>query len=129
MVKYGIVCIMKITITIPDYVYKKLESDRGSIPRSTWIQKLIITSIKAPAFMEEMYGVSITDCMTKAQKIEDDEIAKLPEVVLTEDNLEDVSVDMKELKASIKKETPLISKGVKPWGGSMFKENKLSKKK
>ncbi len=32
---------MKITITIPDSVYAKLEKDRGSIPRSTYIQDLI----------------------------------------------------------------------------------------
>lgn len=32
---------MKITITIPEGVYKKLEEDRGLIPRSTYIQQLI----------------------------------------------------------------------------------------
>ena len=32
---------MKITITIPDSVYAKLEADRGSVPRSTYIQDLI----------------------------------------------------------------------------------------
>jgi len=42
MVKYGKVCTMKITITIPDSVWVKLEGDRGLIPRSTWIQELII---------------------------------------------------------------------------------------
>ena len=33
---------MKITITIPDSVYEKLEVDRGMIPRSTWIQTLVM---------------------------------------------------------------------------------------
>lgn len=32
---------MKVTISIPDKIYKKLEEDRGSIPRSTYIQDLI----------------------------------------------------------------------------------------
>lgn len=32
---------MKITITMPDNLYKKLESDRGAVPRSTYIQGLI----------------------------------------------------------------------------------------
>lgn len=32
---------MKITITIPKEVYDKLERDRGMIPRSTYLQKLI----------------------------------------------------------------------------------------
>ena len=32
---------MKITITIPEEVYKKLEVDRGLIPRSTYIQDLV----------------------------------------------------------------------------------------
>ena len=42
MVKYGIVCIiMKITVTIPDDIYRKLEEDRGLIPRSSFIQELI----------------------------------------------------------------------------------------
>ena len=38
---------MKITITIPDSVWIKLESDRGLVPRSTWIQELIISKNKA----------------------------------------------------------------------------------
>jgi len=33
---------MKITITIPEAVYKKLEKDRGLIPRSTYIQGLVL---------------------------------------------------------------------------------------
>lgn len=37
---------MKITITIPDSVWIKLESDRGLVPRSTWIQELIISKNK-----------------------------------------------------------------------------------
>ena len=42
MAKYGIVCIiMKITVTIPDDIYRKLEEDRGLIPRSSFIQELI----------------------------------------------------------------------------------------
>jgi hypothetical protein len=32
---------MRITISMPDEVYDKLEEDRGSIPRSTYIQELI----------------------------------------------------------------------------------------
>jgi len=32
---------MKITISMPDEVYNKLEEDRGLIPRSTYIQKII----------------------------------------------------------------------------------------
>lgn len=32
---------MKITISIPDKVYRKLEEDRGIVPRSTYIQDLI----------------------------------------------------------------------------------------
>jgi hypothetical protein len=32
---------MKITITLPRETYNKLEKDRGSIPRSTYIQDLV----------------------------------------------------------------------------------------
>lgn len=32
---------MRITISMPDEVYDKLEEDRGSVPRSTYIQDLI----------------------------------------------------------------------------------------
>lgn len=32
---------MKITISIPDELYEKLEHDRGLVPRSTYIQKLV----------------------------------------------------------------------------------------
>ena len=32
---------MKITITMPEGVYEKLEVDRGSVPRATYIQGLI----------------------------------------------------------------------------------------
>jgi len=32
---------MKITITIPQEVYEKLEVDRGLVPRATYIQQLI----------------------------------------------------------------------------------------
>ena len=46
MYKYGIICIMKITITIPKEIYDKLESDRGLIPRSTYIKKLIGGGVK-----------------------------------------------------------------------------------
>ena len=35
---------MKITITIPEGVYAKLERDRGSVPRSTYIQDLVMGS-------------------------------------------------------------------------------------
>lgn len=42
MVKYGKVWhIMKITVTIPDDIYSKLERDRGLVPRSSFIQQLI----------------------------------------------------------------------------------------
>lgn len=36
----------KITLSIPDDVYEKLEGDRGSIPRSTYIQDLIRSGIE-----------------------------------------------------------------------------------
>ena len=42
---------MKITITIPDSLYKKLESDRGRVPRSTYIQGLIGGSLLEPVVM------------------------------------------------------------------------------
>ena len=50
---------MKITITIPDSVWIKLESDRGLVPRSTWIQELIISKNKTTFDTyrkEEKYG-------------------------------------------------------------------------
>jgi hypothetical protein len=37
---------MKITISMPKGVYEKLEKDRGLIPRSTYIQKLIGEGVK-----------------------------------------------------------------------------------
>lgn len=49
MVKYGKVWYnkyMKITITIPNEVYDKLERDRGIVPRSTWLQRLIMGNKK-----------------------------------------------------------------------------------
>lgn len=49
MVKYGKVWYnkyMKITITIPNEVYDKLERDRGMVPRSTWLQRLIMGNKK-----------------------------------------------------------------------------------
>lgn len=33
---------MKVTITLPDDIYRKLESDRGRMPRSTYIQCLVV---------------------------------------------------------------------------------------
>jgi hypothetical protein len=42
MVLYG----MKITITMSDDIYGKLEKDRGMVPRATYIQGLIMGGVK-----------------------------------------------------------------------------------
>ena len=60
---------MKITITMPEYVYRKLEEDRGMIPRSTWIQKLITTSVKANKDMEKMWGKSVVDVIEDEEEL------------------------------------------------------------
>lgn len=44
---------MKITITIPEGVYAKLEGDRGSVPRSTYIQDLIMGIISKGGVLVE----------------------------------------------------------------------------
>lgn len=68
MVKYGIVCIiMKITVTIPDNVYNKLERDRGLIPRSSFIQELI----KGWRGSETKRGEFSTEASISASKPED----------------------------------------------------------
>ena len=68
MAKYGIVCIiMKITVTIPDNVYDKLEGDKGLIPRSSFIQELI----KGWQNSETKLGEFSTEVSISASKPED----------------------------------------------------------
>lgn len=68
MVKYGIVCtIMKVTVTIPDDIYRKLEEDRGLIPRSSFIQELI----KGWQNSETKLGEFSTEVSISASKPED----------------------------------------------------------
>lgn len=54
---------MKITISMPKGVYEKLEKDRGLIPRSTYIQKLIGEGVKKG--VKEAYEVPSS---TESQK-------------------------------------------------------------
>lgn len=63
---------MKITITIPDEVYAKLESDRGSVPRSRYLQDLIMgaggRSI-GPGIFKGLEGLN-TQVMVKENRVD-----------------------------------------------------------
>lgn len=58
---------MKITISIPDKIYKKLEEDRGLIPRSSFIQGLIMGWRGSEAELGELS----TEVSTAPSKSED----------------------------------------------------------
>lgn len=90
---------MKITITIPDVVYRKLESDRGIVPRSTYIQELILkgglmykdltppkaTPKEAMAFMKEVLvedeTLRVEDSPKGDAQIKENKKAKLDKLV------------------------------------------------
>jgi metal-responsive CopG/Arc/MetJ family transcriptional regulator len=102
---------MKITITIPEHIYEKLEDSRGLIPRSTYIQALIAGSVKANKKMEKMYGTSVVDVVEKSSEPKKSPMAR-------EDKLEKLVKD------------GVVKKGVKQkeWIGPQFKDSKLNKK-
>jgi hypothetical protein len=93
MVLYG----MKITITMSEEVYGKLERDRGMVPRATYIQGLIMGDVEpSGGVFQDAMGFSV-----------------VPEVVgpgVEEDVVTDVMTDVP----------------TKEWKGSMFKDKKLN---
>jgi hypothetical protein len=91
---------MKITISMPEGVYKKLESDRGLIPRSTYIQELIKDSDE------------VVEVTTKT----DEEEFEVDEELSTEEEVQSVPEDV-DAKEFVKE---------KEWGGSRFKDSKLN---
>ena len=92
---------MKITITIPDSVYAKLERDRGSVPRSTYLQDLVMGNISKGGIIEQkgtMPEVKKEETKVDEEWLYEDLIAKIGESMDR-----DVSYDERaELHAQVK---------------------------